>query len=132
MGRSRFHLFYGFGYRDTNWRCRTARRVHAYGANQGRNYQRLLACLDYAFANTLTLSTGHCSKGADRASRAGAVSRRCSTAANSRYFSPSMTCSLEKNLDWTLDAQRFSGSAQSKYGRISHACYMQVQWVLMP
>ena len=46
----------------------------------------------------------------------------------SRLFSPGLTFSLQTNLDLTLAAQLFGGSAGSEYSRLQDAYYAQLQW----
>lgn len=127
----------------------------------GNDYRRALLGLDYAFANTLTLSGELYYDGAGAANRgsydfaslfAGRiqnVGRRylgayagyeltplvkwnnylvVNLSDRSRYFSPSFTYSVKTNLDLTLGAQWFRGSAGSEYGRFNGAYYAQVQW----
>lgn len=47
---------------------------------------------------------------------------------HSRFYSPQLTFSLRANVDFTIGAQRFGGSAESEYGRFHDLYYAEWQW----
>jgi hypothetical protein len=46
----------------------------------------------------------------------------------STFFSPSLTYSLQSNLDLTLGVQWLQGRADTEYGRLNDTYYAQLQW----
>lgn len=127
----------------------------------GGSYRRAVIALDYAFANTLTLSGEIYYNGAGAADRASYdfaslfsgriqnVGRRyfggyaayeitplvkstnyvvLNLEDGSRFVSPTMSVSLQANLELTLGAQLFGGSSGSEYARLRDLYFAQLQW----
>lgn len=123
----------------------------------GPDFRRALLALDYAFANSLTLSAEAYSDGGSAAraydlaalpsvqklgQRYLGVSAayemtpllkiQQSLAGNlrdhSRYWHTSLRYSIRTNLDCSLGAQLFSGAATSEYGRMNNLYYTRLQW----
>jgi hypothetical protein len=115
----------------------------------GTSYRRAVAAMDYAFANTLTLSGELYYNGAGAAERVPNAGRRyfggyagyeitpllksanylvVNLADRSRFFSPSLIFSLRANLDLSAGVHLFGGSPGSEYERLSDLYYAQLQW----
>ena len=125
------------------------------------DYQRAVIAIDYAFANTLTLSGELYYNGAGASDRAAYdfpalfagriqnVGRRyfggytaydvtplvkwtnylvVNLADGSTFFSPTLSFSLQANLDLTIGTQLFGGSAGSEYARLRDVHFAQLQW----
>ena len=127
----------------------------------GAAYARVLLGLDYAFANTLTLSGELFYDGAgatdrSRYDRAALLAGRVQNLARryagvsiryeitpllktrhdlvvnlddrSRYYSPTLSYSIRDDLEATVGAQFFAGSAGSEFTAFRRLLYAQMQW----